>query len=74
VEGGGVVLAGGTFLTQPLVLRSNMTLHVEKGAVLLGSPDIADYSVKLPEGFPLTNSSKQARMFIAVTRTCALNC
>jgi polygalacturonase len=51
--GGRVVLAGGTFLTKPLELRSNMTLHVEKGAVLLGSPDIADYPVKLPEGFPI---------------------
>ena len=51
--GGSVVLTGGTFLTKPLELRGNMTLHVEKDAILLGSPDIADYPVKLPEGFPI---------------------
>jgi polygalacturonase len=51
--GGSVVLAGGTFLTKPLELRGNMTLHVEKGAVLLGSPDIADYPMKLPAYFPV---------------------
>jgi polygalacturonase len=51
--GGSVVLSGGTFLTKPLELRGNMTLHVEKGAVLLGSPDIADYPVKLPAYFPV---------------------
>ncbi|MEI8293223.1 MAG: glycosyl hydrolase family 28 protein [bacterium] len=51
--GGSVVLAGGTFLTQPLELRGNMTLHLEEDAVLLGSPDIADYPVKLPDKFPV---------------------
>ena len=49
--GGSVILAGGTFLTKPLELRGNMTLHLEKDAVLLGSPDIADYPVKLPDNF-----------------------
>jgi polygalacturonase len=51
--GGSVVLAPGKYLTKPLELRGNMTLHLEKGAILLGSPDIADYPVKLPEGFPV---------------------
>ena len=51
--GGSVILAGGTFLTKPLELRGNMSLHLEKDAVLLGSPEIADYPVKLPEGFPI---------------------
>jgi|GEM_PF-274866 len=51
--GGSVVLAGGTFLTKPLDLRGNMTLHVEKGAILLGSSDIADYPAKIPAGFPI---------------------
>ncbi|MEI8293224.1 MAG: glycosyl hydrolase family 28 protein [bacterium] len=49
--GGSVVLTGGVFLTKPLELRGNMTLHIEKNAVLLGSPDIADYPVKLPSNF-----------------------
>ena len=41
--GGTVRLIGGTFLTGPILLKSNITLEIEKGAVLLGSPDRADY-------------------------------
>jgi hypothetical protein len=47
--GGRVVLSSGTFLTKPLELRGGMSLVVDKGAVLLGSPDIADYPVRLPK-------------------------
>ena len=44
-SGGGFVrLSGGTFLTGPILLKSHITLEIEKGAVLLGSPDRADYS------------------------------
>jgi polygalacturonase len=41
--GGTVRLSGGTFLSGPVLLKSNITLEIEKGAVLLGSPDRADY-------------------------------
>jgi polygalacturonase len=41
--GGTVRLSGGTFLTGPVLLESNITLEIAKGAVLLGSPDRADY-------------------------------
>jgi len=41
--GGTVKLSGGTFLTGPVLLKSHITLEIEKGAVLLGSPDRADY-------------------------------
>ena len=41
--GGTVRLAGGSFLSAPLVLRSNLILEVATGATLLGSPDHADY-------------------------------
>ncbi|HZQ43730.1 MAG TPA: glycosyl hydrolase family 28-related protein, partial [Acidobacteriaceae bacterium] len=41
--GGAVKLSGGTFVSGPIVLKSNITLDVEKGATLLGSPDRADY-------------------------------
>lgn len=41
--GGTVKLAGGTFVSGPVVLKSNITLDVEKGATLLGSPDRADF-------------------------------
>jgi polygalacturonase len=42
--GGTVWFPAGTFLSGTLVLRSNVTLHLSPGAVLLGSPRIADYS------------------------------
>ena len=41
--GGTVTLSGGTFLTGPILLKSYITLEIAKGAVLLGSPDRADY-------------------------------
>jgi polygalacturonase len=46
--GGGMVrLSGGTFLSAPIVLKSNITFEVTKGATLLGSPDHEDYPKKV---------------------------
>ena len=43
-KGGGIVrLAGGTFLSGPIVLKSHITLDVEAGATLLGSARHDDY-------------------------------
>jgi len=43
-EGGGkVVIPKGVFLSGTLNLKSNVELHLEKGAFLLGSTDINDY-------------------------------
>ncbi len=43
-KGSGTVrMAGGTFVSGPLLLKNNVTLDIEKGAVLLGSPDREDY-------------------------------
>lgn len=44
--GGTVKLSGGTFLSAPIVLKSNITLNLEKGTTLLGSPDHVDYPAK----------------------------
>jgi polygalacturonase len=41
--GGEVVVPAGDYLTGTLALRSNVTLRIEDGASLLGSPDMADY-------------------------------
>jgi polygalacturonase len=41
--GGRVVLAPGVYLTGTLHLLSGVTLHLEAGATLLGSPHVADY-------------------------------
>jgi polygalacturonase len=40
---GTATLAGGTFLSGPILLKSNVTLNIAKGAVLLGSPDREDF-------------------------------
>jgi len=46
-EGGGtLVFEPGIFLTGTLFLKSRVTLYLENGAVLKGSPDIADYSTE----------------------------
>jgi polygalacturonase len=41
--GGTVTLNKGTYLSAPIVLKDNITLDVEKGSTLLGSPVHADY-------------------------------
>ncbi len=43
-SGGGVVYCSpGTYLTGTIFLKSEIDLHLETGATILGSPDIADY-------------------------------
>ena len=43
--GGTVVLEAGTYVSAPILLKSNMTFELKKGATLLGSPDHDDYPV-----------------------------
>jgi polygalacturonase len=46
-RGGGTVrLSTGTWLSAPVVLKSNITLELDKGATLLGSSDHQDYPAK----------------------------
>jgi polygalacturonase len=45
--GGTVKLAGGTFLSAPIVLKSKITLDLAKDTTLLGSPDHEDYPRKV---------------------------
>ncbi|MDR1221595.1 MAG: polygalacturonase [Tannerella sp.] len=46
-NGGGVIsLAEGKYLTGTIVLKDNVTLNLEKGAVILGSRNIIDYPDK----------------------------
>lgn len=42
---GRVVIPAGTYLTSPLFLKSNITIELEKGAVLLGSTDREHYPI-----------------------------
>ena len=56
--GGRVTLSGGTFLITPIELKSGVELFIDADAVLLASPDIADYPERenpkhyLSEGMP----------------------
>ena len=44
-SGGGIVLfPAGTYLTGTFELVSNITLQLDAGAVILGSPNISDYA------------------------------
>lgn len=60
-QGGGTVrLAAGTYLSAPIELKSNVTLQLDKGAVLLGSSDHGDYKARnefnLPDLQPLVSA------------------
>jgi polygalacturonase len=50
--GGSVRLSAGTWLSAPIVLKSNVTLEIDKGATLLGSSDHQDYPAKTEFGAP----------------------
>src|SRR5271169_2583029 len=51
-KGGTVRLTAGTYVSAPIVLKSNVTLQLDKGATLLGSPDHADYPSKIEFRLP----------------------
>ncbi len=44
--GGTVYLSPGTYLSGTVVLKDNVTFHLEAGATLLGSTDLADYTLQ----------------------------
>jgi polygalacturonase len=54
--GGTVKLSGGTFLSAPIVLKSNINFDIAKDAILFGSPDHADYPAKTELRAPGTQS------------------
>ncbi len=49
--GGTVYIHNGRFLSGTIYLKSNVTLHVEAGAVLLGSDNLDDYPI-IPSKYP----------------------
>jgi polygalacturonase len=47
MKGGGTVrLSAGTYLSAPILLKSNIVFHLDKGATLLGSAEHGDYPPK----------------------------
>ena len=68
-QGGGTVqLTAGTYLSAPIVLRSNTTLQLDKGATLLGSPDHSDNPAKtefrLPDVQSLVSATNASNVAI----------
>jgi hypothetical protein len=64
-SGGGVVyVAPGTYLTGTLVLKSNVDFHLESGATILGSKDLADYTPLANEAGPKLKGDANAKHLI----------
>jgi len=71
--GGGTVLvpAGSTYRTGSIELRSHVELHVERGAVLAGSADPADYTARLEVGAlsaGVVNAANDAALMLITAR------
>jgi polygalacturonase len=60
--GGTVRVPPGTYLTKPVELRSFVTLHLEAGSTILGSPRLEDYTV---EGRDASGESERAGVVTA---------
>ena len=67
-QGGVVRLHPGTYVTAPIELQSNVTLELEKGATLLGSPNRRDYpphiEFHLPDLQPLVSATNATNVAI----------
>jgi polygalacturonase len=59
VKGGRVVIPQGEYLSGTIYLKSNVTLYIEKGGMLKGSPHLKDY----PENTPSVSGMKPHRAF-----------
>ena len=59
--GGMVYIPAGRFLTGTLYLKSNVNLHLETGAVLLGSTTASDY----PQNAPARSSAERRSLLFA---------
>lgn len=46
--GGTVIIPKGTYLSATVVIKDNVTLHLQEGALLLGSTDLNDYTMVDP--------------------------
>ena len=69
--GGRIVVPAGKYLTGSIYLKDNVELHLEKGAVLFGSPDKADYNAGdiCPQNWTSkAESNSGAHLILAVER------
>jgi polygalacturonase len=67
-SGGTVRFTPGIYVSAPIELKSNITLHLDHGATLLGSPDHADYpsatEFHLPDTQPLLSATNAENVTI----------
>ena len=61
--GGTILVPAGVYRIGTLILRSNVTLHLESGAVLFGSPNLADYPSDV-DGFVDAIGQRRSRCLI----------
>jgi hypothetical protein len=62
--GGTVYVAPGTYLTGTIVLKSNVNFHLESGATILGSKDLADYKPLANDAGPKLKGDANAKHLI----------
>jgi hypothetical protein len=64
--GGRVLLPAGRYLSGTIFLKSNVELHLQNGAVLLGSPDAEDYNAEdiFPENIAFASENVTARHLV----------
>ena len=67
--GGKVLLPGGTYLCGGLLLKSGVDLHLGAGATLLGSRNLRDYAIDLPQ--PCRNGRVTNKWSNAIIRIVA---
>ena len=63
--GGTVVLGPGTYLSGTITLKSNVTMQLQAGATILGSPNPNDY-VMPPEGVAAIKHQGEKRLIFAI--------
>jgi polygalacturonase len=56
--GGRLVFYVGRYLTGTIQLKSNVTIHLEEGATLVGSTNIYDYNINIPTFSSLITATK----------------
>lgn len=64
--GGRVLLSAGHYLSGTIFLKSNVELHLQNGAILLGSPDAEDYNAEdiFPENIVFASENVTARHLV----------
>jgi hypothetical protein len=67
--GGTVVVPAGDYLIAPIALRSRVRLHLEAGATLWGSPELADYQKAADDEIPgVWQPGRSLKLLVSATQ------